>query len=189
MEDERLEREEQEAVANRELALLEEQAAAEQANAAQGLLQGDGAMEIGEGRPVERDLDADVPEAEGDEGWVSSSDEEQEDETTEGQIEVLSVAGQDGGDAMGGQEDGTTRDLDEDVPEAGSYQHTDTDVEDESSELEESPAARWGGTGSAQRPRTQQLGSSLFGSSPVAQRRGRDGGRRSSGRRPGENRI
>lgn len=28
------------------------------------------------------------------------------------------------------------RDLDEDVPEAGSYQHTDTDVEDDSSDME-----------------------------------------------------
>ncbi len=88
-------------------------------------------------------------------------------------------------------------DLDDDVPEAGSYQHTDTEVEDSSS-LDEPLGARAGdrrttfdmtqeaversmrlGTGEGG---SGVLGSSVFGSSPVLQmsyqgRRASGGGR------------
>ena len=188
MEDDRLEREEQDAVANRELALLEEQAAAEQAQTAQGLLQGDGAVEMGQGEEItERDLDAEVPEADGDGGWETSSEAEgdEDEENMEERMDVEVEHGE--GSMASGQEEGATRDLDDDVPEAGSYQHTDTDVEDESSDGSDVPAARWSGRQSAQRARNQQLNSSLLGSSPVEQRRGRGGGRRSGGRRTREN--
>lgn len=88
-------------------------------------------------------------------------------------------------------------DLDDDVPEAGSYQHTDTEVEDDSSvdeplgvgvgdrrttfettqdAVERSVRMGTGGGGSG------VLGSSVFGSSPVVQmsyqgRRASGGGR------------
>ncbi len=52
------------------------------------------------------------------------------------------------------------RDLDEDVPEGGSYQHTDTEVEDESS-VEDGGGYVIGGGGGV-------LGRSVWGGSPVA---------------------
>jgi len=83
------------------------------------------------------------------------------------------------------------RDLDDDVPEAGSYQHTDTELEDESSEMEEmsfeqrrsagrmSSGRRMIRSGGAPAPRTSMFsedgssmmgGSSFVGSSPAAAR-------------------
>ncbi|KAL8709832.1 MAG: hypothetical protein Q9220_005448 [cf. Caloplaca sp. 1 TL-2023] len=53
------------------------------------------------------------------------------------------------------------RDLDEDVPEAGSYQHTDTEVEDES-DIEEGGSFVIGGGGEG------VLGRSAWGGSPLA---------------------
>ncbi|KAI4219503.1 MAG: hypothetical protein L6R36_008274 [Xanthoria steineri] len=132
-----------------------------------------------------RDLDDLVPEGGGDAGWESSEgggeDEEEEEEEEEGNQENERV-GQAGADAvvvgdlddggfMGAQEEGEgdyavpgmlegeARDLDEDVPEAGSYQHTDTEVEDESS-VEEGASFAIGAGGGV-------LGRSVWGGSPV----------------------
>ncbi|KAL8937701.1 MAG: hypothetical protein Q9216_004296 [Gyalolechia sp. 2 TL-2023] len=156
--DERAEREEQELTAGREAAMLEAQAAAEEEEAAAVAAElGVGAPE---GQVAEEDdemnLDDEVPEA-GDMtgGWESSddSDEEAVDENEirrrrsamdgDGEISIaidadvgVSFTGEEGEgdyDAPGMLEGGPGRDLDEDVPEAGSYQHTDTEAEDESS--------------------------------------------------------
>ena len=76
------------------------------------------------------------------------------------------------------------RDLDEDVPEAGSYQHTDTEAEDESAEEElprmEPPSRVRMSSGGA------VLGTEVFGSSPVI-RGGRQSGGFAARGRHGEN--
>ncbi|MCJ1382578.1 hypothetical protein MMC17_005691 [Xylographa soralifera] len=162
--DEKAEREEQEANGLRELEqleqarLLEEQAQAEEGNGDAAMLGDDesGADER------ERDLDEDIPDADEGPEWV---DEDGDDglPTEEGDGDYAEEEGMDGeGDMQG-------RDLDEDVPEAGSYQHTDTDVEDESSDMD-----LGGGRISLPPSRIENhtgslLGSSVFGSSPVAQ--------------------
>lgn len=138
------------------MAMLEAQATAE----AEGDEEGVEAEEEGLG---ERDLDEDVPEAD---GWVDDGDE----------LEEGMPMDEGEGDYAFGVDGATERDLDEEVPEAGSYQHTDTEVEDESSEGE--------GRASFGRPGRQSLassggalGSSVFGSSPILS----VGGRRSGG--------
>ena len=87
-------------------------------------------------------------------------------------------------------------DLDDDVPEAGSYQHTDTDVEDDSSIEGDIAATRRvveevGAIGEMEldglRMRERErgsgvLGSSVFGSSPVVQMSYQGGRRNDSGR-------
>ena len=129
--DERAERDEAEAAAQREMALAEAQAAAE------AMASGE-QTEGGEGeRQVEHDLDDDIPEAE-DEGAEWPSSDEEDDALPMNEIDgdfgpdgvTQSIVGDGVGDAL-------DRDLDDDVPEAGSYQHTDTDVEDSSSVLED----------------------------------------------------
>ena len=110
----------------------------------------------------ERDLDEDIPDADEGHEWI---DEDGDDglPADEGDGDYAEEEGMDGpGDIQG-------RDLDEDVPEAGSYQHTDTDVEDESSDID-----LGGGRISLPPSRIENhtgslLGSSVFGSSPVAQ--------------------
>ncbi|MCJ1474999.1 hypothetical protein MMC13_003659 [Lambiella insularis] len=127
--DEKAEREEQEANGLRELEaldqarLLEEQGAAGDTDA--GLLGDDDS----EAEEHERDLDQDIPDAEEEHEWI---DDEADDglPSAEGEGDY---ADEEGIDLDGGTQG---RDLDDDVPEAGSYQHTDTDVEDESSDLE-----------------------------------------------------
>lgn len=161
--DEKAEREEQEANGLRELEqleqarLLEEQGQAEEGNGDAAMLADDesGADEH------ERDLDEDIPDADEGHEWI---DEDEDDgiPTEEGDGDYAEEEGMDGeGDMQG-------RDLDEDVPEAGSYQHTDTDVEDESSDMD-----LGGGRISLPPSRIENhtanlLGSSVFGSSPVA---------------------
>lgn len=98
----------------------------------------------------ERDLDDDVPDAdeEGDGGWIDEEDDEEDDLDMQGNLQNLNngsrapmVADRDN---MGMDTEGDLdyafddQDLDDDIPEGmdGSYQHTDTDVEDESSEEE-----------------------------------------------------
>lgn len=252
MEDEQLEREEQEAAAlryilglclvyywnglhaddlNREQALAEAQhAAEEEAEAAARLLlqqqqQGEGQQQTTTDprrgmNAEERDLDAEIPEAsspvyasglDDTEGFSPTVDAEWVDEADGG----LPLADDEGdGDyaedlddrqAVG---DGSAmfmeQDLDDDVPEAGSYQHTDTDVEDSSSTssddagIDTTDAARshqHGVWASQTLPPTMAaarqsfggggLASSIFGSSPVVAaetaRRTRNRIRRSAG--------
>ncbi|MCJ1357315.1 MAG: hypothetical protein MMC33_007311 [Icmadophila ericetorum] len=128
MDDDRAEREEQEAVQMREQAMMEAQAAAEAQAEAEA--QAAAEMEVEEdGEGVEmRDLDEDIPEADND-NWEELDDDDVG-------INPVQVGNADGDDEIDEpydevDEDGA-RDLDADVPEAGSYQHTDTDVEDES---------------------------------------------------------
>ena len=146
--DEQAERDEAEATALREATLAEAQAAAE----AMAGEDDDGAGgEEGDGQ-AEHDLDDDIPEADGDE---EEDEEDQDQEDAEwvdfegvgdddgGMLPIheidgdfgpdgmrMSIIGDGAGDMMGG-------DLDGDVPEGGSYQHTDTDVEDSSSSVED----------------------------------------------------
>jgi len=99
----------------------------------------------------ERDLDDEVPEAESDGSEGSDSDgDEREDGGGDGEGEMtfngssflegsIVAADAEVEQMLGMEEAGVLqdeRDLDDDVPEAGSYQHTDTELEDSSSEIE-----------------------------------------------------
>ncbi|KAI9813985.1 MAG: hypothetical protein M1827_003449 [Pycnora praestabilis] len=227
MMDEAAEREEQEMVAQRELAAFEAQQAAEDEEAMaegegvgagpEGLVDQGGMMgrEVrGWGEGVERDLDEDVPEAEDEEGtFLEEGEEEGESEEGEMMIQEGDVTGEIDEGLAGAEEEesafllnddgmGAERDLDEDVPEAGSYQHTDTEVEDESSDGDGWSHAG-GGSGNARGSglglgrlgggrvsmvrsdgSSVLLGSSVMGSSPVGGdgRRGGIFGRRLGGR-------
>ncbi|KAI4171254.1 MAG: hypothetical protein LQ343_004460 [Gyalolechia ehrenbergii] len=187
--DERAEREEQELTAGREAAMLEAQAAAEEEEAAAAAAVA-AELGVGvdvRGQVVEEEgggmnLDDEVPDA-GDVmgGWESSDDSEEggdENDTRrresgiqgEGEISIaldadvgVSFTGEEGEgdyDVPGMLEGGEGRDLDGDVPEAESYQHTDTEAEDESS-LEERGSFVVGGGGGG------VLGRSVWGGSPV----------------------
>ncbi|CAD6582232.1 MAG: hypothetical protein ASARMPRED_000907 [Alectoria sarmentosa] len=183
MADERAEREEGEIARAREFAAAEAQAQAEaEAEVMQGLPLQDG----GEGEG-ERDLDEEVPDAEADldvdvdgEGvWSDAEDEEEELERVERSLLGDLEEEEEGGFAVEG---GGEVDLDAEVPEAqeGDYEHTDTEVEDESSDDDEGGPVRGafgnGRTGTVLGTNGGVLGSSVFGSSPVRQ------GRRSGGR-------
>ncbi|MCJ1459623.1 hypothetical protein MMC28_010002 [Mycoblastus sanguinarius] len=188
MVDERAEREDADNAREREFALASAQAAAQEMAGAEGEggedLAVEGAGEEGE----ERDLDEEVPDAEAD-GEAEWSDEDGEDEDMEGGEEGMGM--EEEGDGDYGPTVVTNRgegsgDLDDEIPEAeaGSYEHTDTEVEDESSEDE---GGRVSGSAFGQaRLRgdvvardSGVLGSSVFGSSPV---RNRDVGRSGRGR-------
>lgn len=150
--DEEAERAEQAELARRE-ALMNELAAAERSQVQLGA---DGA---GEEAMEERDLDADVPDADadtealedGDDGEAEGDQEvtfneesllegsdlihEQEEDLLSQQMIRLEEAELEG--RLQDERDlGLERDLDEDVPEAGSYEHTDTEEELESSDNE-----------------------------------------------------
>jgi hypothetical protein len=148
--DEDQERAEQAEMARREAQLLEMAQAAE-AEA--------GNAEAEQEQEEERDLDADVPDAEEEEDEEEDEDEEDSDEEVTG-VDVTfneeslmegSIDG-DGRDELEMEEAeligrlqderdlGLERDLDDSVPEAGSYQHTDTELEDDTSEEEDSDA-------------------------------------------------
>lgn len=131
--------------------------------------------EAGEQVLEERNLDDDVPDADAGEdglpddgGWGSpwtdeeelAEDEENAFENGRGGLPSMEVEGD--GDYAEGE-----RDLDEDVPEAGSYQHTDTELEEESSDGGDvpMPAASFREVGNAGAGGV--LGSSVFGSSPA----------------------
>ncbi|KAL8730086.1 MAG: hypothetical protein Q9166_004285 [cf. Caloplaca sp. 2 TL-2023] len=146
------------------------------------------------------------------EGWESSDEDEEEEEEGSQENEGLSRGVDEGGevslaldaDLLGHQHsftgageegegdynlpgmlEGEGRDLDEDVPEAGSYQHTDTEVEDESSTEEgRSFITGVGGTAGG------VLGRSVWGGSPIGVMAGGAydgpaGGERRSSRRTG----
>lgn len=160
--DEDAEREEQEILAQRERVLLD--LAAAQTEAANREVAAQGDEEMAEG---ERDLDDDVPEAEVDESDVSSDIEDSEaaegdtsvleseaanvtfneDSFIEGsmmQADVQHRLEMEEAEISGLLQD--ERDLDDDIPEAGSYEHTDTEVDLSSDDNEVSllsaPSAR-----------------------------------------------
>ncbi|KAF2016578.1 hypothetical protein BU24DRAFT_422951 [Aaosphaeria arxii CBS 175.79] len=153
--DEDYEREEQEMLARREQVLLDLAAAQTDAANQEEAAQGDDEMMEGE-----RDLDDEVPEAEADDSDVSSTEEEasdvEEDDTSalgpqagdvtfnedsfiEGsmmQAEVEHMLEREEAEMAGVLQD--ERDLDDDIPEAGSYEHTDTDLDSSDEDLESS---------------------------------------------------
>ena len=179
MDDERAEREEQERAANRDFEYYEAHRVAE----AEARAQDQEGMAPGEGEQqgLERDLDEDVPDADvdvEDEDYEAYEDFDEPDGGWEsGMVAVPTMEEEGDGDYAEGE-----RDLDEDVPEAGSYQHTDTELEDESSDEAEATAFREvGNTGVG-----GVLGSSVFGSSP-ALRVVRGARRSGSGAPPREN--
>lgn len=127
-----------------------------------------------------RDLDADIPDADdAHEDWEDEDQDQDQGVPQEGDVEEG-----DGDRYMEGAEDGV--DLDEDIPEADSYQHTDTDVEDESeivlgmgSRASESVGNRESlPTTGPVRDGGGAVDSSFLNSSPAAHRLG---GRRSGG--------
>lgn len=136
-EQERLEQEEQ---ARQERGLMDMQAQQQLAEARNQAEAGEDAAEEEE----ERDLDDEIPEAEDNAAEVSFNEEslvdgsqlveQQEVAEMEVEMEVAELTGA----ARDEEELGIEheRDLDNSVPEAGSYQHTDTEVEDSTSESE-----------------------------------------------------
>jgi hypothetical protein len=197
--DEDQERAEQAEMARREAQMLEMAAAAEADVAGNAEGEGEGEQEEEE----ERDLDADVPEAEEE---ADDSDEEgsgvdvtfNEESLLEGSIDGdgRDELEMEDAELLGRLQDerdlGLERDLDDSVPEAGSYQHTDTEAEDDSSiefDSDDEPVLRQsvsaqstrnpvrssGGNGRTSRILTDDqssiLGSSSFvGSSPAVGR-------------------
>lgn len=161
----------------RELALAESQAMAEgEGEDAGGMMTVD---ETGNQDPDDdgaRDLDEDVPDADEGGEWSDAMTEDEELDPTTGEgVTML-------------EDEAAGEDLDDGVPEAGEYEHTDTEVEDSSEEEEavgivRGPVMGTFRTGTGQfggRVGAGLLGSSVFGSSPV--RVEERGGRRSSGR-------
>ena len=140
--EEEQERLEQLEMQRRDAELRAQELAAQQAT--MGGLDGEAGMEEDQ---EERDLDAEVPEAE---DLGGESDEEapvadvtfNDESFLEGSVDgdgqaVLEMEDAELDGRLQDERDlGMEGDLDDDVPEAGSYQHTDTEVEDESSEVE-----------------------------------------------------
>ena len=154
----------------RELALAEAQAAAE----AEALANGETVDGLDPDDDLAHNLDDDVPDAEEEGGWIDDDEVDEDDEDNNIDDQALADMNDEGEGDYAEQPD-----LDDDVPEAGSYQHTDTEVEDSSSveegfegrtafEMAQQAAERnvrlpAVGAGSG------VLGSSVFGSSPVVQ--------------------
>ncbi|KAF2755463.1 hypothetical protein EJ05DRAFT_512972 [Pseudovirgaria hyperparasitica] len=186
--DELAEREEQELLARREQAMLE------LANAAEAEAQrAEAEIAAEEANEVDRDLDEDVPEADeepdldDDIPEADSDSDDGEGEMTfneesfiEGsmvQADVEQILEMEEGASMmhGGH------DLDDDIPEAGSYQHTDTEAEDSSelapmdegsSRVIGNPNVNFNRSFRSQGESSLFGGSSFLGSSPVAGRGG-----------------
>ncbi|KAF1833135.1 hypothetical protein BDW02DRAFT_553195 [Decorospora gaudefroyi] len=147
MDDEKLEKEEQEMMQRREQVMLDLAAAQQEAANAEQREQGEHMQEDG---AEERDLDDDVPEAESTQSGESSADEEDTSELSEGAQEESTVPFNEGSFIEGSMLEAEVshmlemeeaemagvlqdeRDLDDDVPEAGSYEHTDSELEDSS---------------------------------------------------------
>jgi hypothetical protein len=176
-EDERLEKEEQEMLQRREQVMLDLAAAQQDAANAEAREQADEAGD--EDDEEQRDLDDDVPEAMASESEASSDDDRSssadgendttvpfnEDSFIEGSMleaEVSHMLDMEEAEMAGVLQD--ERDLDDDVPEAGSYEHTDSELEDDSDE-----------------DGTRGLPTGL--SSARSRRSRRESGRRTSGRR------
>ncbi|CAE7196322.1 hypothetical protein PTNB73_08247 [Pyrenophora teres f. teres] len=153
--DEELEKEEQEMMQRREQVMLDLAAAQQDAANEEERERGEREEEAGEGE-AEVDLDDDVPEAqsnssesESESGSSSGEEEEGEEGSEEGQeestvpfnedsfiegsmleAEVSHMLEMEEAEMAGVLQD--ERDLDDDVPEAGSYEHTDSELEDSS---------------------------------------------------------
>ena len=158
-------------VLSRELALAEAQAAAE----AEAFANGEPVEALDPEDNLAHNLDDDVPDADEEGGWVDDDEDDDDDNLEQ---EALAEMNEGEGDYA------DQPDLDDDVPEAGSYQHTDTEVEDSSSVDEALGVAGVGGRTAFEMaqdaversmrmgPGSQGsgvLGSSVFGRSPVVQ--------------------
>ncbi|KAK4631776.1 hypothetical protein CLAFUR4_03846 [Fulvia fulva] len=143
--EEALEREEQAEIERQEAGMRDMQAQQQLAEAQQ---QAQETAEEGEDGEEERDLDAEIPDADAttadvtfnedsmmEGSQVEITDQNIEDEGgNENEMEVAELTGA----AQDEEELGIEmeRDLDDSVPEAGSYQHTDTEIEDSDSDSE-----------------------------------------------------
>ncbi|KAF3003016.1 hypothetical protein E8E13_006237 [Curvularia kusanoi] len=193
--DEEQEKHDQEVMARREQAMMDLAAAQQEAANAEERQDREDMEETGE-MEEERDLDDDVPEAEASASEVSasdvSSDEEDsvsgtedggqeqesiafnEDSFIEGSMveaEVSAMLEQEEAEMSGMLQD--ERDLDDDIPEAGSYEHTDSELEESS---DDDTASRPPGFSSVRTTRSMRRSSGL-------QSARRSTGRRSSARR------
>jgi len=145
--EEEQERLEQLEMARRDAELRAQEEAAQQAAMGNNMggLDGEAAVEDQE----ERDLDAEVPEAE-ELGIASDEEEEATADVTFNEESLLEGSLDGNGQAVLEMEDaeldgrlqderdlGMAGNLDDDVPEAGSYEHTDTELEESSSEDEQ----------------------------------------------------
>lgn len=151
-EDEKAEREENDALARREQVMLDLAAAQQDSVNAEAR---EDAEDMEDGNE-ERDLDDEVPEAEADESDMSASEDESGSEAEEGdttrhtadvtfnedsfiegsmlESQVSQMLAMEEASMSGTLQE--ERDLDDDVPEAGSYEHTDSSLIDSSSEGE-----------------------------------------------------
>ncbi|KAL1655127.1 hypothetical protein SLS61_002439 [Didymella pomorum] len=193
--DEELEKAEQEVMARREQVMMDLAAAQQEAANAEERQQREELEENGE-MEEERDLDDDVPEAEASASELSASDESSDEEgsvsdTEDGarehesipfnedsfiegsmvEAEVSAMLEQEEAEMAGVLQD--ERDLDDDVPEAGSYEHTDSELEDSS---DDDAASRPPGMSSVRTTRSMRRSSGF-------QSARRSTGRRRSGRR------
>lgn len=193
--DEELEKQEQELMARREQVMLDLAAAQQEAANAEERQQRE-EMEDNAEMEEERDLDDDVPEAEASASELSasdvSSDEEgsvsdaedgareqesipfNEDSFIEGSMveaEVSAMLEQEEAEMAGVLQD--ERDLDDDIPEAGSYEHTDSELEESS---DDDASSRPPGFSSVRTTRSMRRSSGI-------QSARRSFGRRTSGRR------
>lgn len=149
MNEEELERQEQAELERQERGLLDMQAQQQLAEAQQQAADTAVADGAGEGEG-ERDLDDDIPEAEAsaadvtfnEDSMVEGSQIEQDPEPDPDQDQDEQYAEMEEAELTGAARDeedlgiDMERDLDDSVPEAGSYQHTDTEIEDSDSESE-----------------------------------------------------
>lgn len=139
--DEELEKEEQELMQRREQVMLDLAAAQQDAANAEAREEG----EQDQNDEAERDLDDDVPEAESELTIDSDSSDEEDEEEGENdntvpfnedsfiegsmlEAEVSHMLEMEEAEMAGVLQD--ERDLDDDVPEAGEYEHTDSELED-----------------------------------------------------------
>ncbi|PVH99631.1 hypothetical protein DM02DRAFT_614875 [Periconia macrospinosa] len=156
-EDEKVEREEQEALARREQVMMDLAAAQQETANAEAREDAEDMEDANE----ERDLDDEVPEAEADESDMSASEDESGSEAEEGDTtrHTADVTFNEDSFIEGSMLEGHVsqmlameeasmsgtlqeeRDLDEDIPEAGSYEHTDSSLIDSSSEDEGASSA------------------------------------------------
>ncbi|KAF2097512.1 hypothetical protein NA57DRAFT_77769 [Rhizodiscina lignyota] len=187
--DELAEREEQEMLARRDAQMQELANAQEMEARRQQALEGGGDMdgqgEVEGDEAGERDLDDDVPEAEdvtfNEESLLEGSIVAGEGDGTgvdldadiDVDVDVERILDLEEAEMTGMLED--DRDLDDDVPEAGSYQHTDTELEDESTdeeEIGEASMVRMSGGRARQsmlsESDAQMMSSSFLSSSPAA---------------------
>ncbi|CAN9360487.1 unnamed protein product [Alternaria alternata] len=155
IDDERLEKEEQEMMQRREQVMMDLAAAQQDAANEEQRERGEMEEDAGEGE-VERDLDDEVPEAQSTPSASEVSSDEESEEEEEGsevsgdvqeestvpfnedsfiegsmlEAEVSHMLEMEEAEMAGVLQD--ERDLDDDVPEAGSYEHTDSELEDDS---------------------------------------------------------